>query len=65
VTPRWAPIAFVIFGLVSLTLGTLTLTEGDTATGVLKLALGVGWLLVAAFNVIRPAIQDGGRSSAR
>jgi len=48
VTPRWAPIAFLIFGLIWLAFGTIKLTHGETVMGVADLALGVGWLLVAA-----------------
>jgi succinate-acetate transporter protein len=65
VTPRWVPIAFFVFGLAWLTFGIWALTEGDTGAGVVKLALGVGWLLLAAFKGMRPAGQDGRRSGAR
>lgn len=54
-TPRWIRIAFLVFGLAWLTIGTLTLAEGDTGPGVVKLALGIGWLLVAAFKGMRSA----------
>jgi succinate-acetate transporter protein len=64
VTPRWVLIAFVIFGLSSLTFGVWELTEGDTGGGVVRLALGVGWLLVAAFKGTRPPDQDRRRSGA-
>jgi hypothetical protein len=43
-------VAFLVFGLTWLTLGTLALTEGDTGEGVVKLALGIGWLLVVFFR---------------
>lgn len=65
VTPRWVCIAFLLFGLAWLTFGTMTLTEGDTGAGVVKLALGIGWLLVAAFKGIRPAVQGGQRSGTQ
>jgi hypothetical protein len=53
-------IAFLVFGLAWLTFGTLTLTEGDTGPGVVKLALGIGWLLAAAWHA---AGRPGGRRS--
>jgi hypothetical protein len=59
VTPRWICISFLIFGLAWLAFGALRLTVGDTGTGVTQLALGIGYLLVAAFKAMRPAIQDG------
>lgn len=59
-TPRWLPFSFVIFGLAWLTFGTLTLAEGDTGSGVLKLALGIGWMLAAAWH---GAGRPGGRQS--
>jgi succinate-acetate transporter protein len=65
VTPRWVLIAFVIFGLASLTFGIWELTEGDTGAGVVRLALGVGWLLLAAYKGTRPPAQDRRRSGAR
>ena len=52
-TPRWVSISFCIFGLIWLLLGTSTLAEGETAHGIIRLALGFGWLLVAAFKVLR------------
>ncbi|HEX6153570.1 MAG TPA: hypothetical protein VFZ19_08625 [Solirubrobacterales bacterium] len=64
-TPRWVLIAFVIFGLTSLTFGIWELTEGDTGAGVIRLALGVGWLLLAAFKGRQPAVRDGRRFGAR
>jgi succinate-acetate transporter protein len=64
-TPRWAPIAFFVFGLAWLTFGIWELTEGDTGAGVARLALGVGWLLLAAFKGMRPSVQDGRRSGTR
>lgn len=54
-TPRWMRISYLIFGLVWLTLGTLSLIDGDTGTGIIQLALGIAWLLVAAFKVMRSA----------
>lgn len=43
-------IAFLVFGLVWLIVGILSLTNGDTGTGLVQLALGIGWLLVTAFD---------------
>jgi len=50
VTPRWAQIAFLIFGLIWLAFGTIKLTRGESAMGGADLVLGVGWLLVVAYN---------------
>ena len=64
-TPRWMRFAFLVFGLSWLTFGTLTLIDGDTGTGVVQLALGIGWLLVAAFKGVRPTTPSGRRSGKR
>jgi hypothetical protein len=50
VAPLWVRIVLFVFGLIWLTLGILTLTEGDTGQGVVQLALGVGWLLMGFFR---------------
>jgi hypothetical protein len=51
VTSRWICIAFILFGLASLTLGSIALSDGDTGYGIIKLVLGAGWLLVAAYQL--------------
>jgi len=33
------------------------LAEGETAQGTIKLVLGFGWLLLAAFKGLRPAVK--------
>jgi len=49
-------IAYVVFGLTSIVIGTLTLNKGgDTGLGVVQLMIGVGWLMGAAFKSRRPA----------
>ena len=60
-TPRWMLIAFFIFGLVWLTFGILKLTQGETGMGLADLALGIAWLLVAAYRSSRHS--DTSRSS--
>lgn len=52
-TPRWERIGFLVIALAWLTLGTFSLTKGDTGQGVIQLTLGVGGLLVAALKGIR------------
>jgi hypothetical protein len=55
VVPRWTRIAYVVFGLIWIVIGTLTLTKGDdTGLGVVQLMIAVGWLMIAAFKGRRP-----------
>lgn len=49
-TPRWIRISYLLFGLAWLILGTVSLAQSDTVMGGLQLVLGVGWLLITAFN---------------
>ncbi len=51
-TPRWILISYLVFGLVSLALGIMSLTDGDTVTGIFQLALGIAWLSLAIFKGI-------------
>jgi hypothetical protein len=48
-------ISYLIFGLVWLTFGIFSLADGDTGMGTAQLALGITWLLVAAFKAMRSA----------
>ena len=43
-------IAYVVFGLTFAGYGIVWITRGETGTGVVYLAIGVGWLLVVAFK---------------
>ncbi len=54
-TPRWMRISYLIFGLAWFTFGIFSLADGDTGMGIAQLALGIVWLLVAAFKVMRSA----------
>jgi cell division protein FtsW (lipid II flippase) len=61
-TPHRTRIAFLVFGLVWLTCGALTLTEADIGIGVVQLALGVAWMLVAAFKGRRTGVLGARRT---
>jgi hypothetical protein len=63
--PRWMLISYLIFGLFWLFSGIWMLNGGDTGTGIGSLALGIGYLLVAAFKSMRPAASSERRSGAR
>lgn len=64
-TPRWMLVSFLLFGLCWLTLGTLSLTDGDTGTGIFQLALGIAWLLLVIFKGIGAAAPSERRSGER
>jgi len=57
VTPRWMRIAYVVFGVTLIATGISWLVKGDgnSASGEIQIALGVGWLLLAAFKGRRSA----------
>jgi hypothetical protein len=57
VIPRWARIAYVVFGLTFIAAGILGLVKGNgnSASGGIQVALGIGCLLAAAFKGRRPA----------
>jgi hypothetical protein len=54
-SPRSARLASLVFGLLWLTFGIFSLTDGNAGMGIAQLALGIAWLLVAAFKVMRSA----------
>lgn len=55
--PRWMRSAYVIFGVTWFAIGISWLVKGDgnSAIGGIQIALGVGWLLLAAFKGRRSA----------
>ena len=62
--PRWMRIAYVAFGLTFVAIGISWLAQGNgnSARGGIQVAIGVGWLLVAAFKGRR---QDSHSESER
>jgi hypothetical protein len=52
VTPRWIRIGYVAFGVTWIAMGISSLVkgDGDSTVGGIQVALGVGWLLLAAFK---------------
>jgi hypothetical protein len=50
VIPRWMRIAYVVFGLTGVAFGISLLVKGNSVSGGVQVAIGVGWLLVAAFK---------------
>jgi TM2 domain-containing membrane protein YozV len=62
-TPRSIRVAFLVFGLIWLSFGIAKLIHGETGMGVGNLALGVGWLLVAAYNSRQARVRNGERAN--